>query len=101
MKRLPEGRMRRVSATTLAVVALLMNAGSAGAAEPLTDDASVARLRDYLRIDTSNPPGNEMKAARFFKEWFDAEGITSEIFEYAPGRAVIRARLPGNGTRRP
>lgn len=93
--------MRRISATTLAVVALLMHAGSAGAAEPLSDDAIVARLRDYLRIDTSNPPGNELKAARFFKEWFDAEGITSEIFEYAPGRAVIRARLPGNGTRRP
>ncbi|HKQ97868.1 MAG TPA: M20/M25/M40 family metallo-hydrolase [Candidatus Polarisedimenticolia bacterium] len=90
-----------LAVATLATVALLLPAASARAAERLTDDAIVARLRDYLRIDTSNPPGNEMKAARFFKEWFDAEGIASEIFEYAPGRAVIRARLPGNGSRRP
>ncbi len=72
-----------------------------GGKAPLQDDEIVALLRDYLRIDTSNPPGNELKAARFFKDWFDREGISSEIFEIAPGRANLVARLKGNGSKRP
>ncbi|HUD72461.1 MAG TPA: M20/M25/M40 family metallo-hydrolase [Dongiaceae bacterium] len=83
------------------VVAAALVAAPAAATAPLGDDAVVARLRDYLRIDTSNPPGHETKAAAFFKEWFDAEGIGSEVFEYAPGRAVIVARLKGTGAKRP
>src|SRR5262245_7900771 len=63
--------------------------GAARASAPLTDDEILERLRDYLRIDTSNPPGNELKAARFFKSWFDDEGIPTEIFEIAPGRANL------------
>ena len=68
---------------------------------PLQEDEIVSLLRQYLRIDTSNPPGNELKAARFFRDWFEREGIPSEIMEYAPGRAVLVARLKGNGTKRP
>lgn len=58
--------------------------------------------RQYLRINTSNPPGNEIAAARWMKQIFDKEGIESEIFEYKPGRADIIARLPAaNPTGRP
>jgi acetylornithine deacetylase/succinyl-diaminopimelate desuccinylase-like protein len=64
-------------------------------------DQSVDLMRQYLRINTSNPPGNEIEAARFFKAIFDKEGIQSEIFEYKPGRANIIARLKGNGSKRP
>ena len=71
------------------------------ATAPLTDDEIVALPRAYLRIDTSNPPGNELLAARFFKDWFDREGIPSEIFEIAPGRANLVARLKGSGAKRP
>ncbi|MGH9798457.1 MAG: M20/M25/M40 family metallo-hydrolase, partial [Candidatus Polarisedimenticolia bacterium] len=73
----------------------------AAAKPPLTGDEIVSLLRDYLRIDTSNPPGNEIRAARFFKEIFDREGIPSEIFEYVPGRANLVARLAGTGKKRP
>lgn len=73
----------------------------AGAGPPLPDDEIVSLLRDYLKIDTSNPPGNELRAARFFKDWFDREGIPSEIFEIAPGRANLVARLKGSGAKRP
>jgi acetylornithine deacetylase/succinyl-diaminopimelate desuccinylase-like protein len=72
-----------------------------GAQPPLTDDEIVALVRDYLRIDTSNPPGNEIRGARFFKALFDREGIQSEIYEFAPGRANLVARLNGTGARRP
>jgi acetylornithine deacetylase/succinyl-diaminopimelate desuccinylase-like protein len=61
---------------------------------------ALALLRDYLRIDTTNPPGNEIKTAEFFKQIFDREGIESRIFESAPGRASIYARLKGDGTQK-
>jgi acetylornithine deacetylase/succinyl-diaminopimelate desuccinylase-like protein len=74
---------------------------AAAGGEPLAGDQIVELLRSYIRIDTSNPPGNELRAARFFKELFDREGIPSEIYEIAPGRANIIARLKGNGSKRP
>ena len=58
-------------------------------------------MRQYLRINTSNPPGNEIAATKFFKAIFDREGIQSEIFEYKPTRTNIIARIKGNGSKRP
>ena len=46
---------------------------------------SVSMLSDYLQIDTTNPPGNEIKGAEFFAKLFRASGIESEIVESAPG----------------
>jgi acetylornithine deacetylase/succinyl-diaminopimelate desuccinylase-like protein len=68
---------------------------------PLQGDEIVSLLRDYLRVDTSNPPGNEGRAARFFKGLFEREGIDCEIHEIGPGRANVVARLPGTGAKRP
>jgi acetylornithine deacetylase/succinyl-diaminopimelate desuccinylase-like protein len=68
---------------------------------PVYQDQAVDLMRQYLRINTSNPPGNEIEAARFFKAIFDKEGIQNEIFEYKPGRANMIARLKGNGSKRP
>ena len=58
-------------------------------------------LTGLVKIDTSNPPGNEIKAAQYIKTLLDREGIESEIFESAPGRGNIVARLKGNGSKRP
>jgi len=68
---------------------------------PRYQDMAVDLMQQYLRINTSNPPGNEIEAARFFKKIFDQNGIENEIFEYKPGRANIIARLKGNGSKRP
>ena len=68
---------------------------------PAYQDLAVDLMRQYLRIDTSNPPGNEIEAAKYFKSVLEKEGITGEIFEYKPGRANIIARLKGNGSKRP
>jgi len=51
-------------------------------------------MQEYLRIDTTNPPGNEMRAATFFKKVLDEEGIENRVFEYQPGRADLWARIP-------
>jgi acetylornithine deacetylase/succinyl-diaminopimelate desuccinylase-like protein len=50
-------------------------------------------MQQYLRIDTTNPPGSEMKAAEFFKKILDEEGIENRVFEIAPGRADLWARI--------
>lgn len=57
-------------------------------------DLAVQWLQEYLRIDTTNPPGNELKAAQFFKKILDQEGIENRLLEYTPGRANLWARLP-------
>ena len=65
-------------------------------------DLAVTWMREYLRIDTTNPPGNEMKAAEFFKKILDQESIENRVFEIAPGRADLWARIPhanGEGNR--
>ena len=50
-------------------------------------------LQDLIRINTVNPPGNELVAAKYIAGILDKEGIHSEIFESAPGRGFIVARL--------
>jgi acetylornithine deacetylase/succinyl-diaminopimelate desuccinylase-like protein len=51
-------------------------------------------MQQYLRVDTTNPPGNEMRGAEFFKKILDDEGIESRVFEIAPGRGDLWARIP-------
>jgi acetylornithine deacetylase/succinyl-diaminopimelate desuccinylase-like protein len=58
-------------------------------------DLAVEWMQEYLRIDTTNPPGNEMKAVAFFKKILDREGIENREFEYMPGHGDLWARLPG------
>ena len=64
---------------------------------------SVQVLRDYIRVNTTNPPGNEIEAARFLKRVLDREGIDARILdttELGAGHANLYARLKGNGSRR-
>ncbi len=58
-------------------------------------------LRDYLRINTSNPPGNEQAAAEFLATHLEAEGYECEYVEAGPGRVSMRTRLNGSGEERP
>jgi acetylornithine deacetylase/succinyl-diaminopimelate desuccinylase-like protein len=58
-------------------------------------------LQEYLRIDTVNPPGNEVEGARFFKKIFDAESIPCQVFEPSPGRGSLLATLKGTSKKRP
>src|SRR5579859_3072307 len=57
-------------------------------------DLAVTWMQEYLRIDTTNPPGNEMRAVEFYKKILDQEGIENRAFEYTPGRGDLWARLP-------
>ena len=57
-------------------------------------DLAVKWMQEYLRVDTTNPPGNEMRAVEFYRKILDQEGIENRVFEYAPGRGDLWARLP-------
>src|SRR4051812_48737566 len=54
-----------------------------------------------LRLDTTNPPGNEHIAVDYVKKVFDAEGIPSQVYALDANRSNIVARLKGNGKKRP
>jgi acetylornithine deacetylase/succinyl-diaminopimelate desuccinylase-like protein len=93
-----------------AIVAVVLGAWPVAAQQAssrssVIDDAARAEtirfLTDLVKIDTSNPPGNEVKAANYIKSVLDKEGIPSEIFESAPRRGNLVARIKGNGSKRP
>ena len=54
-----------------------------------------------LRIDTSNPPGNETQVASYVKSVLDREGIPAQLFALDPVRANVVARIKGNASKRP
>lgn len=103
----------RIIFSSAFVVALTLYGCSLAAAQTRTEsgsqnikwdsyqDEAVRLLQEYIRIDTSNPPGNEMAAAEFFHRLFDQAGIPNTVYPYAPGRANIYAILKGDGTLRP
>lgn len=55
----------------------------------------VELLRDLVRIDTTNPPGAEIAAARALSRWLGERGIESTIDEFEPGRANLFAEVRG------
>jgi acetylornithine deacetylase/succinyl-diaminopimelate desuccinylase-like protein len=64
-------------------------------------DETAQLLSQYLRINTSNPPGNELATARWLRDVLAKEGIEGQILDTAelgPGRANFYARLRGNGS---
>ena len=52
-------------------------------------------LSNLIKIDTSNPPGNELPAANFIAKDFNKEGFECEVIESSPGRGNILTRLKG------
>ena len=98
------GPMRSLAGPLLALALLAGPARGQDARAPDApswDDLAVRLLRQYLQIDTTNPPGNELKTALFYKALLEREGIPVVVDEFAPGRANLMATLAGSGARRP
>lgn len=62
---------------------------------------SLEHFKALLRIDTTNPPGNERAAADYLARALEREQIPFEIHESEPGRACLVARLRGSGAKGP
>lgn len=54
---------------------------------------AVSWLENLIRINTTNPPGNELAAAKYLASVLTQDGIPSETFPTAPGRGFLVARL--------
>ncbi|HSN82086.1 MAG TPA: M20/M25/M40 family metallo-hydrolase [Polyangiales bacterium] len=54
-----------------------------------------------LRIDTTNPPGNELPAAQLLAEELHQAGLEPAVMESAPGRGNVVTRLRGTGDKPP
>jgi len=50
-------------------------------------------LTDLIRINTTNPPGNEMEAAKYIQNVLQKENIPAEVLEMKPGRGIVVARM--------
>lgn len=88
------------------LILLLLAAGAAAQERYPVDWAKVApeTIAHYsalLRLDTTNPPGNETRAAKYLQSVLEREGIPAGLFALDPSRANLVARLKGNGSKQP
>ena len=85
----------------LAWVALACTAIALGQTGESAADLAARYLPELIRLDTTNPPGNETRVARYLKQVADREGIPAELLGDDPERLNFVARLRGNGKQRP
>jgi len=52
-------------------------------------------LQRLIRVDTTNPPGNETAAAELLRDYLEASGVACELIAKVPERANLVARIPG------
>src|SRR6266852_2270838 len=67
----------------------------------VVQDEAVRLLQQLLRIDTTNPPGNELTAAELLAEVLAREGLEPLLLAPEPKRTSVVARLAGTGERGP
>jgi acetylornithine deacetylase/succinyl-diaminopimelate desuccinylase-like protein len=73
---------------------------------PLGDTSSLSReavgwLSDLIKINTTNPPGNEEAAAKYLAGVLQKEGIAAELLPLTPGRSALVARLKSSAVADP
>ncbi|MEM7352368.1 MAG: M20/M25/M40 family metallo-hydrolase, partial [Acidobacteriota bacterium] len=80
-------------------LALALGVGLIPSGDPLwaADPRAVGWLREYIQIDTTNPPGNEGAAVAFLAQILEREGIASQVLTSPGGRSSLYARLPASG----
>ena len=90
------------------LVTTLLAAGAAGAARAQTpidwkavEAETLQHFQALVRIDTTNPPGNETQAVEYLKQVLDKDGIPYQVFAGDPKRANLVARIKGNGKKKP
>lgn len=83
---------------------LIALAVSASARQPDWTSVNEEALRHYqalIRLDTTDPPGNETRAVEYIRKVFENEGIPVIVAAKDPRRANLIARLKGSGAARP
>jgi acetylornithine deacetylase/succinyl-diaminopimelate desuccinylase-like protein len=95
--------MRDVALSLLgcAAVSVLSAQGPAQPDWTALQDETMKHFQALLRLDTSDPPGNEQPAAEYLKQTLEREGIAVQTFALEPHRPNVVARLKGSGKKRP
>lgn len=62
------------------------------------DEEVISHLQNLLRLDTRNPPGNEILVAHYLRDTLEKEGFTCTIVGPSPERASLITRLRGDGS---
>ena len=65
------------------------------------ESEALGHFEALLRIDTTNPPGNETEVAVYLRDALAAEGIEGRLHAMVPGRDNLVARVEGNGSKEP
>jgi acetylornithine deacetylase/succinyl-diaminopimelate desuccinylase-like protein len=65
------------------------------------EDETLQHFQALLRLDTSSPPGNEIRAVEYLEQVLKREGISYQVFSKDPQRPNLVARIKGNGKKRP
>jgi len=94
----------RVARLALLALPVFISIAHSQAQEPNWSQIEEETMRHFqaiLRLDTSNPPGNETLVVEYLKSVLDKEGIETKVFANDPKRANLVARLRGNGKKRP
>jgi acetylornithine deacetylase/succinyl-diaminopimelate desuccinylase-like protein len=64
-------------------------------------DEAVKHLQALIRIDTTNPPGNETPAAEYLAQLFRQAGLSPSLVGIEPRRQNVIVRLKGTGEKPP
>jgi acetylornithine deacetylase/succinyl-diaminopimelate desuccinylase-like protein len=62
---------------------------------------TLQHFQALVRLDTSSPPGNEIRAVEYLKQVLDKEGIPYQVFAKDPQRPNLVVRIKGNGKKKP
>lgn len=65
------------------------------------DKETFEYFTSMIKIDSSNPPGNETQVAKYLQGVLEKEGITSVLAGAEPNRLSLIARIKGNGSKKP
>jgi acetylornithine deacetylase/succinyl-diaminopimelate desuccinylase-like protein len=68
---------------------------------PKVNAETLKHYTTVVRMDTTDPPGNEIKVVEYVKGVLEAEGIPVTISAHEPNRPNLIARLKGNGSKKP
>src|SRR5262245_16761249 len=100
-----QGTMTSKATKSLRIATLMLFAAAGLAAQApgsaALEDEAMRHYQAVLRIDSTDPPGNESGVAAYVKEQLEKEGIATETFQLEPNRPNLVARLKGNGAKRP
>ncbi|MCC7126851.1 MAG: M20/M25/M40 family metallo-hydrolase [Acidobacteria bacterium] len=95
------GHLRTIAAAFGLAAATAAAALTAQTPAAALDEELMRHYQAVLRVDSTDPPGNETGVVDYLKGVLDKEGIAYEVFALEPNRPNLVARLKGNGKKKP